>query len=223
MIEAIAKHIPERTLNKSGSVFYSGRNAYQKESPIYLLGVNPGGDPVEQSRETVQWHTNKVINEMPDDWSAYRDESWKGAAPGTWGMQPRVLHMLNSLGLKPGEVPASNIVFQRSTRESTFAGEFLEIAMECWDLHESVIRLLDIKTVVCFGQTAGKWVRERLESSDVIGQFVEANKRQWRSQAFASNSGPSIVVVTHPSIADWSNPKTDPTNLVRAALDWAEN
>ena len=116
MIRKFAKLIPKDLLNESGSVFYSGSLAWRAATPLYVLGVNPGGSPDSQATETVAWHTDKVIRMEPDNWSAYRDESWKGAPPGTWGMQPRVLHMMNALGMDPGQIPASNLIFVRSQR-----------------------------------------------------------------------------------------------------------
>ena len=109
MSEEIASRIPEHLSGLSGKVFYSGRKAFSNSCPIYLLGVNPGGSPDRHAEETVASHTHLVLHAFPDDWSAYRDESWKGSVPGTLGMAPRVLHLLQGLGLSPGSVPASNL------------------------------------------------------------------------------------------------------------------
>lgn len=43
MIEDIAKFIPQSLSTVSGSVFYSGRNAFKSTSALYVLGLNPGG------------------------------------------------------------------------------------------------------------------------------------------------------------------------------------
>lgn len=51
-IEALAEKIPESLLARSGKVFYSGRQAFSKPSPLYVLGVNPGGDPAHYESET---------------------------------------------------------------------------------------------------------------------------------------------------------------------------
>jgi hypothetical protein len=117
-IEMFASQIPASVLAESGKVFYSGQDAFARQSPLYILGANPGGDPANYAQETVRSHTRKVLTELPADWSAYRDESWEGAAPGTYGMAPRILHMLHRLGLSPGATPASNLFFVRSSREA---------------------------------------------------------------------------------------------------------
>ena len=217
-MESFFEYVPKDLLDMSGSVFYSGRRAFQGTAPIYLLGTNPGGNPGRQANETIRWHTNKVLTSAPNDWSAYRDESWRNALPGTSGMQPRVLHMLYRLGMQSGEIPASNVVFVRSTRENTFAGNFQKVAEACWPFHEAVIESLEIRTIVCFGKTAGQFVRRKLDAHKKTGQFVEQNRRKWVSEAFLSTAGVSIVVTSHPSIADWTNSKTDPSNLVRDTL-----
>ena len=51
MIETLTGLIPEDLLDRSGSVFYSGKDAFSGTKPIYLLGLNPGGDPQEMSEE----------------------------------------------------------------------------------------------------------------------------------------------------------------------------
>ncbi|MBI2170921.1 MAG: hypothetical protein HYU30_02710 [Chloroflexi bacterium] len=216
MIDTLKQLIPEDLMDRSGSVFYSGRDAFTGMPPLYLLGLNPGGDP--QSGETVRWHTNKVLCEESDNWSAYRDESWEGALPGAWGMQPRVLHLLRGLGLDPGEVPSSNIVFLRSRREGTFVGDLKKWAEACWPFHRRVIEELNVRAVLCFGKIAGGWVRNQLGANELVGQFIEDNDRRWKSTAFRNSDEITVVVATHPSIADWSSPVTDPSELVRQAI-----
>lgn len=49
MIRKFAKLIPEDLLQKSGSVFYSGIKAWRSPAPLYVLGVNPGGQIQPQS------------------------------------------------------------------------------------------------------------------------------------------------------------------------------
>src|SRR4051794_40327822 len=83
MIDELFRSVPVELLNESGTVFYSGRDAFSNPSGLYVLGLNPGGSPVDQARETPSWHTNRVLHQEPNNWSAYRDESWEGAHAGT--------------------------------------------------------------------------------------------------------------------------------------------
>jgi len=218
-IEALAEQIPAELLLRSGKVFYSGRNAFSAPSALYVLGVNPGGDPSRHEAETVGNHTAAVLHSHADDWSAYRDESWEGATPGTYGMAPRVLHLFAALGFSPSHVPCSNLVFVRSRREGDIArDELASLADLCWTFHAFAIERLRPRAILCFGKTAGKYVRSKVGANTLYAEFIETNDRRWRSRAFVSGEGLRVVVATHPSIADWSASSTDPTQLVREAL-----
>ena len=218
MIESFVTKIPAVLFPRSGKVFYAGRNAFSKPSPLYVLGVNPGGDPAQAKSETVESHTNRVLRCFQDDWSAYRDESWKGHAPGTHGMAPRILHLCDRLGMSPGRLPSSNLVFARSRREGDMCQEMQVLADLCWPFHELVIQKLQPKVILCLGKTAGHYVRKKLGANTLHSQFIEANRRKWRSQVFSGQHGPRVIVATHPSIADWCATATDPTSLIRAVL-----
>lgn len=217
-IESFAALIPSELLAESGKVFYSGRSAFSRPSPLYVVGANPGGAPENYPTETVGNHTRQVLEELPDNWSAYRDEVWEGAAPGTYGMAPRILHLFAQMKLQPDQVPASNLIFVRSRREEHIKERQAALADLCWPFHESVIATLQPRAILCLGATAGNYVRKRLSASRLVGQFVEQNNRRWRSQTFAGASGPQVVVATHPSVADWSASATDPSGLVQDAL-----
>lgn len=217
-IEAFAENIPPSLQQRSGKVFYSGRNAFSAPSALYVLGVNPGGAPSNHNTETVGSHTRDVLFSFANDWSAYRDESWEGARPGTYGMAPRVLHLFASLGLAPGNVPCSNLIFVRSSRESDLKEEAIVLADLCWPFHAYAIQHLNPQAILCFGKTTGNYVRKKLGANTLVGEFIEANERRWRSQAFSNCRGTKVVVATHPSIADWRAQSTDPTHLVRESL-----
>lgn len=210
--------IPKDLLARSGKVFYSGRRSFQNQTSLYILGVNPGGDPEDLAEETISNHTDCVANIAPPDWSAYRDEIWKRKAPGKHGMQPRLLHMFKMLGLNPGTVPASNLVFVRSRRTGHLADDFTGLANLCWPFHECVIENLKPKTILCLGHVAGDYVCARVGAHERYDTFVEKNKRGWKSHAYRSTTGTKVIVATHPSIANWAAIQTDPTPLIVSAL-----
>jgi hypothetical protein len=218
MIDKFAALIPQSLLKHSGAVFYSGRKAFSTPSPLYILGLNPGGSPEEQAADTVERHTEKVLNEAAE-WSAYRDELWRGNSPGTAGMQPRVLHLLRRLNLEPQNVPASNVIFVRSAREKDINNQLRQLAELCWPFHQAVIETLGVRVVLCFGQRSGRWVREQLNANNLVDQLVEKNKRRWTSASYKNSNGIAVVVATHPSIADWTTPATDPSQLVKRMLE----
>jgi hypothetical protein len=214
----VRQSIPAELLARSGKVFYSGRAAFTGEPRLYILGVNPGGDPSTMQDETIDSHTEWVSNKAPADWSAYRDERWKGKPPGRHGMQPRILHMFNSVSLQPGAVPASNLIFVRSRRENNISEDFEHLAGLCWPFHRYVIEKLKPKVILCLGKTAGDYIRKQTKSNEQYATFIEQNNRRWQSAAYRSEQGLKVVVATHPSIADWTAHESDPTPLVASAL-----
>jgi len=205
--------IPKELKNKSGSVFYSGKEAFEGKKSLYILGLNPGGSPVRQGYQTLEYHTRKNLNKS--NWSEYRDESWDGNKPGTNRLQPRLLHLLGNLNLNPANVPSSNVVFVRTQRESGLINDFSELANLCWPFHKYVIKSQEINNILCFGKTAGKFVRDKLDAHFFVDQFVEKNERKWKTQIYTNINGIKVIVATHPSIADWCNPKTDPSDLIK--------
>lgn len=219
MIEELIKAIPLSLYDRSGKVFYSGRLGFSSPASLYVLGINPGGDPAQLSDETIAAHTHEVLTRKPSDWSAYRDEAWKENRPGTYGMQPRVLHLFANLGLSPGRVPSSNLVFVRSRREKTIDGDMHELAERCWPFHAKVVDLIGPKAILCFGKTVGNFVKRKFGATRLCDEFVEDNRRKWRSTVFENGDGLKIIVATHPSIADWTSSRTDPSDLVQRAID----
>jgi hypothetical protein len=208
--------VHESLHGRSGAVFYSGRTAFAGPSALYVLGLNPGGDPVRQREQTIARNIDALRRR--DSWSAYADERWRKRAAGTHGMQPRVLHLLQGLKLESPSVPASNVVFVRTARESDLAREKTQLLPLCWETHAAVIERLGVRVVVCFGRTAGSWVRERLNAHEHVDELTEQNRRRWKSHAHSAPDGRRVVTLTHPSIADWTNPGSDPTPLVQRAL-----
>jgi uracil-DNA glycosylase family 4 len=125
--------------------------------------------------------------------------------------------MFKALGLGAGAVPASNLIFVRSRREGTLAGDASELADACWPFHQFLIESLKPRVIVCLGKTVGDYVRAKTAGHRVSATFTEQNERKWQSMSYAAN-GLKVVVVTHPSIADWTKRHTDPTPLIASAL-----
>ena len=219
MIEDFAKNIPLDLQHKSGIVFYSGRAAFSGHRELYILGLNPGGDPTKQACETVACHTSKVLNEKPNKWSEYSDESWEGKPPGKHRMQPRILHLLKNLDLEPGEVPSSNIIFERSRGEKEIANNWQQLAEACWPFHCAVIKQLRPRVILCLGEKAANFVREKVHAHNLIDCFVETYpKSRRKSMCFTNHEGKKVIRVSHPSRANWKNPDADPSKLVLRAL-----
>ena len=62
---ALAQVSPE-VRRRSGSVFYSGQSAFSAPAPLYLLGLNPGGNADRQVAETVAVDIEQFQTERAD-------------------------------------------------------------------------------------------------------------------------------------------------------------
>ena len=140
MIFEIASAIPAALSDVNGKVFYSGRDAFQAGRPVYLLGYNPGGQPDALLAETVASHTRAVLTSLPSNWSAYRDESWISGGhrqtAGTATFQPVILQLIDALGIDPGFLPSSNLVFARSAHVAHLNSR-KELHRLCWPAHST--------------------------------------------------------------------------------------
>ena len=186
--------LPKAILDRSGSLFYSGRSAFAEARALYVLGLNPAGSPLRQAGETVardisDWRALRA------HWSAYLDESWEGKAAGTHGMQPRIRHMFETLGIDLRETPASNVVFVRSANEAALTAEKAALLKSRWPIHAAVLRTLNIRTILCLGTTSGRWVRDAIGAHRLIDSFSEANDRGWTSQAHLAGDGRAVTFV----------------------------
>lgn len=217
-MEDLAACIPKSLKDCSGKVFYSGRKAFEAPSRVYILGINPGGDPSNHGGETVGKHTDMVLSSKERDWSTYNDEQWGSYECGSSPFQKRVKHLCSEIGTDAGDVPASNVIFKRSTDFSKLQDDAKHIAEKCWPFHQRVIDTLGVHIVVCLGKKAGPYVREKLNAQYQIDEFVENNRRRWQSHTHGSPDGFQVVTLTHPSVADWTKCTTDPTCLVVRAI-----
>ena len=221
MIEDFVIHIPASMRSLSGAVFYSGREAFNHASSLYVLGLNPGGKPEDYADATVERHTKKVIDSARSNWSEYRDEHWGGQkGPGEYGIQPSLRHLFDVVDLDPGTVPASNIVFARSGEVSEYRRDFDCDAELCWPFHKEVIDRLNVEVVVLFGSSKARaFTGKFLKASRIVKSWTDGNKQSWKSIWYQRADGLDVVVLAHPSRGhQWTKHATDPTWLVREAL-----
>ncbi len=216
-IEKALAQLPPDILHSSGSVFYSGKEAFSGSKRLYILGLNPGGDPEAQRQNTVALHL-AGYSKRDAHWSEYADERWEGRKPGTHGIQPQILHLLRSLNYDAQLTPASNVVFVRTRNEVSLKVQKGRLLNLCWPVHQAVIETLGIKVVLCLGKTAGSWVCSKLNAHKPVGSFVEKNRRGWTTSAYSTDDNLTVISATHPARADWRNPAADPTPLIKHFL-----
>jgi hypothetical protein len=228
-IEEFAKFIAPELLRRHGRVFCSGRDAFARQAPVplYILGLNPGGNPEAPTSETIEQNNKGIMAHAK--WSAFCDESWAGKPPGTHGMQPRVRSMFNELNIDLRQTPASNLIFVRTQQQQNLLENNLMILEElCWQFHKTVIERLRPQAILCFGRIAGLRVLVRLGQHlqqisldglpKMVDRFVEQNDRRWKSEGWEFPSGHKVIIATHPSRANWTDPAASPTPLVKRML-----
>lgn len=218
--DALADAVDPSLLAESGEVFMSGRSSFAAPSPLYILGLNPGGNP----DVLAEWSISRNISDaltLPDraHWSSYADESWGGAKPGTNPFQRRMQHLFDVVGVTdPRTVPASNLIFVRTRSEALLKGRKAELTAACWPFHQRVIDSLQTRVVLALGQTCGAWVRGQLAADRETDTYREdGGYRRW-SRTHVNADGMQVVTLSHPSWANWINPASDPSQLVASAL-----
>lgn len=208
-LDRFADLIPDELLDTSGHAFYTGQDGFSGHRPLYLLGLNPGG----QHPETVRQQYLNARAGRPD-YSAFSTHTWKAESR----IDRNVHHLLRNLSMDPGAVPASCVVVARTRTEAELSSQFQRLAAMCWPFHRAVIDELGVRVVVCFGRRGADFVRRQLDAHQPIDTFVETNNRGWASNTYVGKFGIKVVQVTHPSRADWRNPDADVSPLVSRAL-----
>lgn len=132
-------------LDQPGIVLYSGAETLVS-GPVYLLGLNPGGDSATTLRQSIA--TARRGN------NAYLDESWNPGGhfqpKGQATLQRRVQHLCRFLGLETRKVPASNLAFTRSRRLDGHHGYSDDVRL-CLPVHQIFLRAIQPRMLVTFG------------------------------------------------------------------------
>ena len=165
---------------------------------MYLLGHNPGGSPDDQAANTVRasleaMPTKTLNNYLDEAWQTASGRSYsKGQAP----LQRRVVWLLQELGLRPREVPASNLIFVRSIDVSGIL--FGELADLCWEVHETILDIVRPRLLVVFGNSEPSPYTYLFEKFNPTGEeTIESGHGNWLCRAFRVDGGLSVVGLPH--------------------------
>lgn len=190
-LQAYAAQCLAPIADRSGRVLYSAAATLQP-APLYLLGLNPGGDPARQT-ETV----GDALRALPDRTAnAYLDESWKGCEPGQAPIQRRVHWLLHELGCETQQVCASNLIFVRS-RSASGCG-YPVTADLCWPVHEAILRIVQPRLILAFGNSGVSpfgYLHSRFRPERV--EAVAAGHGNWRCLGFTLPNETRVVGVPH--------------------------
>ena len=187
---AAGRQLPRSILDRSGEVLYSGSQTLRR-GPIYLLGLNPGGNP-KKHRDTVRDRLNKLPSRR---WNSYL-VSWGGRKPGTHPLQRGVQWVADELGLRLDDVCASNLIFVRSRDERTSG--FPDRARECWPVHRAILAAVRPRLIVTFGRSPYTFLRDTFGVLSETNPFP-AGHANWQCRAFRTR-GMQVVGLPHMSV-----------------------
>lgn len=203
---AVAEERLKPILHRSGRILYSGAHTLRR-GPMYLLGLNPGGDPT--THDDTVGSSLKDLSQRTEN--AYLDESWRNYAIGRSPLQLRVQWLLAELGFQTRNICASNLIFTRSA-DATGSG-YPEVAELCWPVHEQIIEIVQPKVIVTFGNS-GKSPYQFLRKKFSTGteQCFPSGHGTWECITFVCPNGARVfglphlsryAVNNHPDVAAW--------------------
>jgi len=185
-------------LNVSGQVLYSGASTLRK-GELYLLGLNPGGDPNNAALMTIDQSLADLVSSdlksggvQRRDWNSYVHATWKGR--GT--LQRRILWLLTQLGHAPLAVAASNLIFPRSRDEKSL--QYERYADTCWAVHERVLDVVQPQWILTYGSAPFRVLRQRLGGNDE--QSFPSGHDDWACRSFEVPGRFRVVGLPHMSI-----------------------
>jgi hypothetical protein len=193
-------------LDRSGEILYSGARTL-RPGPIYLLGLNPGGDP-RAHLKTLRYHLENLPSKVENH---YLDQSWGGRPAGGRPLQQRVQWLARALGQDLRDVCASNLIFVRSV-DAKSSG-YPELARVCWPVHRAILDVIQPRLVIAFGNSGISpygFLRTAFRLSSKEESFPSGHG-DWRCLAFRA-AGMQIAglphlsryaVDRHPSVAQW--------------------
>lgn len=192
--------------NCSGRVLYSSAKTL-RPGKIYLLGLNPGGDPATRS-ETV----GKSLEDLPSRKdNAYLDESWAGRPKGQSLLQRRVDWLLTRLGSETRDVCASNLIFTRSAAAKD--SDYPKNAALCWPIHERIISIVQPRIILAFGNSGiSPFHFLRQQYHPVLMDSHPSGHGNWCCFGFSTPTGIKVIgiphlsryaVNKHPKVVDW--------------------
>ena len=134
------KDVPGETLYSSLSTL--------KKGDVYLMGTNPGGSDNYLLSKDLDKLKTKTTN-------GYLDEVWETGRgkpkAGEGFLQKRVQKLIFELGYNLREVCASNLIFTKSKSLESLGYKFKDIADRCWNVHEEILKIVEPKIIIVFG------------------------------------------------------------------------
>lgn len=191
------EHLRE-ILHESGEVLYSAASTL-RPGEVYLIGHNPGGDAKNRDLPKI----GRSLDDLPNKKTNSYLQSWNGRAAGKAPLQRRVRWLLESLGLDPSKVAASNLIFPRS--RDAAGSQFRKYSRLCWPVHEELLGVVQPALVIAYGNGGQSPYRFLLNQFGPDGEErCNSGHRPWLCRSFVVPGRFRVVGVPHMSRYDIS-------------------
>ena len=201
-------------LKQSGAVLYSSYCTL-KEDDFYILGFNPGGDPLSMKDATILSDLESEKKYDPN-YSEYY-EKWSDSEEP---LQKNIkLIVEDILTRKVESICSSNLLFIRSQGENAIPN-WQDIANKCWQVHQFLIyKIILPKVIISFGIRTFDFLMEKLSYDR--GFFFPAKHGNWKIKAFVTNAGPrgSLTVIGFPHLSRYHLYTLNDSDF-KAIKDW---
>lgn len=193
-------------LDSPGAVLYSSSETV-KPGPVYLMGLNPGGEG--------EWSLRDNLLSARQGKNAYLDEEWENRrgryALGMAPLQLRVAAVCERLGIPVRNVPASNLVFTRSRDVGAHKGFQAAISL-CAPVHTMLFQTIQPKLLFTFGSI--DWIKKAADS--IVYESKKARHGSWDAhRGRIKIFGQDMQFANVPHMSYWhSTTRTD-------VVDWA--
>jgi hypothetical protein len=199
-------------LNSPGAVLYSSVKTLVP-GPVYLLGLNPAGTDGATLADS--------LASARRDHNCYLDEQWSPGGhlqpKGQATLQRRVQNLCSLMGIETRKVPASNLVFTRSTRTETHL-DFNGALSLCLPVHKMFVDAIQPKFLMTYGAIDHFKSAVKIESEE----SVLAEHGTWKAnRGFAIFDGRRIGFGNIPHMSLWASDKRQ--NIVKWALAYMDS
>jgi len=161
-------------LNSSGRFLYSEVSTLKK-GDFYLLGYNPGGNPLKETKTFLEdintWGPSSEPNQSTKSYNAYLDEKWppwSGELPGNSHFQRNVKNLCKAIDICPRKVCTSNLFFIRSEDATSHDNKWLgnEYKSVHWRVHKEIIEIVKPSYVIAIGRNTYNIIKQFLGFKD---------------------------------------------------------
>ncbi|HZL78534.1 MAG TPA: hypothetical protein VFC17_06750 [Candidatus Limnocylindrales bacterium] len=202
-----------KILDSNGRFLYSTADTLCR-GKIYLLGLNPGGDPRKWSKGNREGNVRYSFKYLPQAKCAYLEE-WDKPA-GQHPLQKRICWLMQELKFDIKKVCANNLIFLRS-QSAAKLNNFQELADLCWLAHEFILRIVRPKLMLVYGNLAVSPFNylEKIAKNKTVTQIYPSGHGNWNCRFFCGElAGLKVTVIglphlsrfditKHPRVAAW--------------------